>query len=70
LTRSLSLFRLYYHPIDCDPMTRLFCRRPTGGLRCAVGLAAGEAARVRHVRGSLEGNAFCEWQLEWPVPRA
>ncbi|MEQ1690741.1 MAG: hypothetical protein ABMA00_05610 [Gemmatimonas sp.] len=54
---------------DFDPITRLFCRRQTGGLRRAVELAGGESARVRHVRCSIEGDAFCEWQLEWHVPR-
>lgn len=56
--------------IDFDPITRLFCRRQTGGLRRAVELAGGESARVRHVRCSIDGDAFCEWQLEWHVPRA
>lgn len=55
--------------IGFDPITRLFCRRQTGGLRRAVELAGGESARVRHVRCSIEGDAFCEWQLEWHVPR-
>lgn len=55
--------------IEFDPITRLFCRRQTGGLRRAVELAGGESARVRHVRCSIEGDAFCEWQLEWHVPR-
>jgi hypothetical protein len=55
--------------VDFDPITRLFCRRLTGGLRRAVELAGGESARVRHVRCSIEGDAFCEWQLEWHVPR-
>lgn len=55
--------------VDFDPVTQLFCRRQTGGLRRAVELAGGEAARVRHVRCSIEGDAFCEWQLEWHVPR-
>lgn len=56
--------------VDFDPVTRHFCRRQTGGLRRAVELAGGESARVRHVRCSIEGDAFCEWQLEWHVPRA
>ncbi|MBL0173006.1 MAG: hypothetical protein IPP90_20330 [Gemmatimonadaceae bacterium] len=55
--------------LDFDPITRLFCRRQTGGLRRAVELAGGDSARVRHVRCSIEGDAFCEWQLEWHVPR-
>lgn len=44
---------------------RLFCRRQTGGLRRALELAGGEDAVVRHVRCALEGDAFCEWELEW-----
>jgi len=55
--------------VGFDPVTRLFCGRLTGGLRRAVELAGGESARVRHVRCSIEGDAFCEWQLEWHVPR-
>ena len=55
--------------IGFDPVTRLFCHRQTGGLRRAVELAGGESVRVRHVRCSIEGDAFCEWQLEWHVPR-
>lgn len=56
--------------VDFDPVTRHFCRRQTGGLRRAVELAGGDSARVRHVRCSIEGDAYCEWQLEWHVPRA
>ena len=48
-----------------DSRDVLFCRRQTGGLRCALGLAGGVAARVRHVRCVHEGDAFCEWELAW-----
>ncbi len=48
-----------------DPVTRLFCARQTGGLRRAIELAGGDAAHVRHVRCSIEGDAFCEWELHW-----
>lgn len=51
--------------VGFDPGTVLFCRRQTGGLRCAITLAGGLDARVRHVRCSLEGDAFCEWELGW-----
>jgi len=51
--------------IDFDPATRLFCSRQTGGLRCALTLAEGQNPRARHVRCSLEGDAFCEWELNW-----
>jgi hypothetical protein len=43
----------------------LFCRRQTGGLMCALALAGGEDPHVRHVRCTLEGDAFCEWELRW-----
>jgi hypothetical protein len=43
----------------------LFCRRQTGGLMCALKLAGGERPQVRHVRCTLEGDAFCEWELRW-----
>jgi hypothetical protein len=51
--------------VGFDPGTTLFCRRQTGGLRCALTLAGGVDARARHVRCVLEGDAFCEWELEW-----
>lgn len=53
--------------VGFDPATPLFCRRQTGGLWCAVTLAGGVEPRVRHVRCSLEGDAFCEWELGWRV---
>ena len=56
--------------VDFDPLTRLFCLRQTGGLRRAVELAGGESARVRHVRCCIDGDAFCEWQLEWHDPQS
>ncbi len=43
----------------------LFCRRQTGGLERAVELAGGATPRVRHVRCVAEGDAFCEWVLDW-----
>lgn len=48
-----------------DQPDPLFCRRQTGGLREALDLAGGERARVRHVRCVVEGDAFCEWELQW-----
>lgn len=48
-----------------DGADPLFCRRQTGGLRRALELAGGEEASVRHVRCSVEGDAFCEWELRW-----
>lgn len=51
--------------VSFDPVTSLFCARQTGGLRRAIELAGGGAARVRHVRCAIEGDAFCEWELHW-----
>jgi hypothetical protein len=51
--------------VGFDPATSLFCRRQTGGLRCALTLAGGVEPRTRHVRCALEGDAFCEWELGW-----
>ncbi len=51
--------------VGCAPGTPLFCQRQTGGLRQALTLAAGAAPRTRHVRCALEGDAFCEWELQW-----
>jgi hypothetical protein len=51
--------------VGFDPETPLFCRRQTGGLRGALVQAGGVQPRTRHVRCSLEGDAFCEWELTW-----
>ena len=51
--------------VGFDPAITLFCRRQTGGLREALTLAGGVKPRARHVRCSLEGDAFCEWELTW-----
>lgn len=52
-----------------DAVTPLFCRRQTGGLAAALAIAGGDEPVVRHVRCALEGDAFCEWELTWSVPR-
>ncbi len=51
--------------VGFDPVTRLFCERLSGGLRRALAIARGEQPRVRHVRCTIEGDAFCEWELQW-----
>ena len=51
--------------IGFDHGTRLFCRRQTGGLHRALAIAGGESPQVRHVRCSIEGDAFCEWEMSW-----
>lgn len=48
-----------------DPLTPLFCRRQTGGLREVVAMAGGAEIQCAHVRCALEGDAFCEWSLRW-----
>lgn len=83
LSQPVSLFRLYYQPgnmevVEAEPgraVLRLvgfpgdpvFCRRQTGGLLRAVELAGGVHSSARHVRCSVEGDAFCEWELRWDV---
>lgn len=62
--------RVVLRLVGFDPVTTIFCRRQTGGLRKAVALAGGEDARVRHVRCCIEGDAFCEWELSWQVDNA
>ena len=51
--------------VGFDSGTSVFCRRQTGGLRCAITLAGGGEPSTRHVRCVLEGDAFCEWELRW-----
>jgi hypothetical protein len=51
--------------VGFDAATTVFCRRQTGGLRCAITLAGGTSPSTRHVRCVLEGDAFCEWELRW-----
>ncbi|MDQ6827608.1 MAG: hypothetical protein M3081_01935 [Gemmatimonadota bacterium] len=48
-----------------DAIDPLFCRRQSGGLLRATELAGGRRARVRHVRCTCEGDAFCEWEISW-----
>jgi hypothetical protein len=58
---GLAVLRL----VGFDAGTSVFCRRQTGGLRCAITLAGGADPSTRHVRCALEGDAFCEWELRW-----
>ena len=51
--------------VGFDAADPLFCRRQTGGLRRAVGLAGGANPSARHARCAAEGDAFCEWELTW-----
>jgi len=51
--------------MDTSERDELFCRRQTGGLERALSIAGGKAARVRHVRCAVEGDAFCEWDVRW-----
>lgn len=51
--------------VGLDPREPIFCRRQTGGLRAALALAGAQQASVQHVRCTSEGDAFCEWQMQW-----
>ena len=51
--------------VGFDAGISVFCRRQSGGLRCAISLAGGTEPSTRHVRCALEGDAFCEWELRW-----
>ena len=53
---------------DLEVTEPIFCRRQTGGLRAALALAGAEHVSVRHVRCAFEGDAFCEWQMQWRLP--
>lgn len=55
--------------VGFDARTSLFCRRQTGGLTKALEIAGGERPVTRHVRCGCEGDAFCEWEMTWAVPR-
>jgi hypothetical protein len=59
--RGRAVLRL----VNLEETDRLFCRRQTGGLARALELAGGGAPSVRHARCTLDGDAFCEWDLRW-----
>jgi hypothetical protein len=85
ISQPVSLFQLYYRPGNMEavetetgravlrlvgfPGDPVFCRRQTGGLLRAIELAGGTHPSVRHVRCSVEGDAFCEWELRWEPPQ-
>ena len=54
--------------VGFDPRTPLFCRRQSGGLAKALEIAGGERPVTRHVRCTLDGDAYCEWELTWHLP--
>lgn len=51
--------------IGFDPGDALLCRRLTAGWITALGLARGRDPSARHVRCTLEGDQFCEWEVRW-----
>ncbi len=51
--------------IGFDPGDTLLCRRLTAGWITALGLARGRDTSARHVRCTLEGDHFCEWEVRW-----
>ena len=55
--------------VGFDAMGNLFCKRQVGGLRSATEIAGGSDVRVRHVRCTVEGDAFCEWEVKWSKGR-
>jgi hypothetical protein len=57
--------RVVLRLVGFDSGDAIFCRRQTGGLERALALAGGAQPRVRHVRCTLEDDAFCEWELGW-----
>lgn len=65
-TSARAVLRL----IGFEHESRWFCRRQTGGLERATTIAGGERARVHHVRCTLDGDAFCEWELRWERPKS
>lgn len=51
--------------VGFEAQDQLFCRRLTGGWEAAVMIAGGKDASVEHVRCTLEGDPFCEWEVRW-----
>ena len=44
---------------------RLFCRRLTGGWLAGMQIAGGRDVTVNHARCVLDGDLFCEWEVQW-----
>ena len=51
--------------VGFEPADTLFCRRLGGGWLAALRIAGGRDVTSIHNRCSLEGDAFCEWELCW-----
>ena len=51
--------------VGFEPGDTLFCRRLTGGWHAALRIAGGKEVTALHNRCTLEGDAFCEWELRW-----
>lgn len=51
--------------IGFDPGDALLCRRLTAGWITTLTLARGREPSARHVRCTLEGDHFCEWEIRW-----
>ena len=51
--------------VGFEPGDTLFCRRLTGGWLAALRIAGGKEVTALHNRCTLEGDAFCEWELRW-----
>jgi hypothetical protein len=51
--------------VGFEPGDRLFCRRMTGGWVAALRIAGGKDVTSAHNRCTMDGDAFCEWELQW-----
>jgi hypothetical protein len=47
------------------PADTLFCRRLGGGWVASLRIAGGKGVTSIHNRCTLEGDPFCEWELQW-----
>jgi hypothetical protein len=51
--------------VGFEPADTLFCRRLTGGWLAALRITGGKDVIAAHDRCTMEGDAFCEWELRW-----
>lgn len=51
--------------VGFEPNHTLFCRRLGGGWIASLQIAGGKDVTSIHNRCTMEGDAFCEWELRW-----